>query len=1502
MKRLVLLAFVAFLSLAMSAQRTTDILDRGLVAVKVTNGVYCSWRMLGEEYYDVTYNLYRDGTKIASNLTASNYTDGSGSTSSSYTVSAVVRGVEQQQCKAVNAWSTNYKEIKVNHGSLKSTYVPNDACCADVDGDGEVEILLKFDNSSWASTSYQKAGYEGEYFIMEVYKLDGTRLWWVDWGPNMADFQDNEQNIVAFDWDMDGRAEALMRAADGTTIHMADGTEYVIGDKSKNYLADTSSGQWFVHDGSEFLVYMDGATGRPYQVMDYPLKRLESNETNLSTAWGDGYGHRSTKHFFGAPYLDGRKPSIFLARGIYTRHKMIALDVNPQTHQLTTRWTWNCNDSSSPYYGQGYHNYAIADVDWDGRDEICFGSMVIDDNGKGLSTTGLGHGDAQHHGDFNPYVHGQEIYTCNEDRPDNNYRDATTSKIYYRHTSGNDDGRAMCDNFCNDYPGAMGCSGHDTPISCVTNDHIDGLTSNGVTLNFRIYWDGDLCSESFNYSNGKNTAGGIYKYNKGLIATLAGSMTNNDTKGTPCYQGDILGDWREEVIMRTANNNIRIYTTNVATPWRNYTLWHDHQYRNAMVWQMCGYNQPPHVSYFIGELEGITQAPPALTMTGRTEVKNGGTISHNDQSVITCETGNMTVNVEDGATPYLYIDNTPSWVQGTNSSATNGNPVINRTYYTHTLTGGAFSGPMRLVKQGDGTLVLPTVVQTYSGPTDVWAGKLVFDGTLQNSRLWLNRHTTLISNGGTFAKGIQADYNVTICPGGEGTVGTITTDSLILNFGSRVVFDFNSQPSTVNSQLSCDQINASVLVVDNKVWPNGGGPQYSTPVLQLDGDIAPGDYVLGTIGTLEGNLEDLKLEGPSDRKLTLTYEDGQLKLNVQAYEGGILTWTGAVSSDWDLDATQNFTDAEGNATVFVPGSKVTFDDSASKFTVSVKDNIGPKDIVFNNSKTYTVTGSQILGEPTFTKNGTGNTQLRNTNLMGNTVINEGTLTVNTLANNSGTEVGALGTVDKTITIKNGATFAVSTTSTSNQRIIVGTGGATITIPTGITLTQSGNMAGSGQTLTKKGAGTLVTPASMGVKRLVIQAGTVSASQSNNTVSLPDTVEFQSGVLESPSTDGMPGFGTKSNFIVPKGKTGTFYGSSRGTHSGKLLGEGTFTVYGAGVRCYWQGDWSNFEGTLVPALKKRGSYDPRFDFTNTKGLPKAMLRLNDGVTFYSTNSIQIGTVTGTGTLGGSDVTYTIGTNDKDCNVTFTSEAPIIKVGEGTMVMNTPGLLTKTLTVKAGTLIFDAGEEKALLGGALTVEGTSTAIGSGLLTSLNMKTGTQLWLRSTVFEDIFGGLFPSTLKSSASMNFNAGSTVNFIINGTSEYSTLQPKFLTMNGTVAVTLTENYQPKVGDTFTLWTVSNTFSGTPTFELAVLPRGMAWDTSALAAKTGVLTIVEADDILGDVNGDGEVGIGDIVAITNVMAGITTDAAIKARADVNGDGEVGIGDIVAITNIMAGIE
>lgn len=1459
-KRFLPLFVLGMLSGTASAQRATDVLDRGLVAVQVKadsklnkeGGIFCSWRMPAEEYYDVKYNIYRDGTKLNSEpLNVSNYLDKSGSTSSSYQVQAVVRGVPQQMSDAVTPWANNYLEVQMDHGNLKSTYIPNDACMADVDGDGELEILLKFDNQEDIAGRWKKGGNNGEYAIIEVYKLNGKRLWWIDLGPNMADFQNNENNIVAYDWDGDGKAEAVLRASDGTVVHKADGTTVEIGDMNADYRpagGHTGGAEFFVHEGQEFLLYLNGETGEPYQIMEYPLKRLEDGETDLNAAWGDGYGHRSTKHFFGAPVLDGRKPSIFIARGIYTRHKMIAYDVNPATHQLEERWHWNCNTPGSMWYGQGYHNYCISDVDWDGRDEIVFGSMVIDDNGKGLSSSGLGHGDSQHCSDFDPYSFGQEIFACNESQPNNNFRDATTSKIYYRSVGSRDDGRANMGKFVDDIPGAQGVTSRDDNlVGAAAHAGVDGYSKSSfnITQNFRIYWDGDLCEESFDYRNGKNTEGHIVKAREGEIAVLAGSMTNNDTKGTPCYQGDVLGDWREEVIMRTANNNIRIYTTDFPTKWRNYSLWHDHQYRQAMVWQMCGYNQTPHASYYLGEMEGITMAPPALSMTGRDEIANGSSIDagSNDKHIIMCETNDMTVSVADGAQPYIFTDNAPIWTQGHDDN----NNITTETY-THTLTGGAFTGSMRLVKQGSGVLVLPKVTETYTGNTDVWGGTLSFDGTMQSSRVWLNRHTTLISDGGKFMKGIQAEYNARLLPGGEGKQGTIETDSLILNFGSRMLIDLFSDG------ISSDQIKANVLTIGKKDWKNG--PQYLTPVMEFvchpasgEDRIAEGKYLIGEFGKIEGDINDLVIEGLNSQRKTLTYEDGKLYISIENYVPGNVTWTGAEGGDWDLDKTPNFAvDGSEDVRSFVQGDIVTFNDIASVTDIAVSGNVAPKSIVFDNSeKDFTISGDSIVGDPTVEKRGTGSVTINNVNHTGNTTISGGELVVTSLANNVGQEFGSLGGLDKKVTITGNGILGVSGSVTSGQEIFVGEGGAVIDVKPSSSLTMERGIGGTGASavLSKDGTGTLTLGSSNQVGRLVIVAGVVNAVESGDQTQLPPVVEFRGGTLYDPNGEGS--YTTNyAAFEVPEGATGTFYADPRCNYRGKLTGAGTFNVNAAGVRNYFQGDWSEFEGTLVPGLSKRATYDPSFDFDNNYGLPKATLQLNSGVTFNNRgHAVSIANVTGSGVLAGGG-TYTIGGQGDD--IKFRGQfdgSSVVKTGDGTWSVYTssPQDNIGSVTVNGGGLYLDTyNSTTCIMSGTITMNSGTSIKGTGTVKNIVLNSGAELAPGRTTTADVSG-----FVAADGNLTANAGSVVSLNIKNASN-TTSSRSFLKVggafkaDGTIRITLSDNYSPEEGDEIVLWTAGS-FSGTPTVELPELPEWLDWDSTGLLAAEGKLRVISSAGI-----------------------------------------------------------
>lgn len=903
------------------AQRFTDQLDRGLVAVptgstsgSTTNMV--TWRRLADEYYDVTYNLYKNGSKIGSNLTTTCYADNSNAyTTTTYQVAAVVNGVEQTKCTAVTPWiqyvcklgndrfPTAYIDIDLasvydrNGNDVTANYQPNDAEMADLDGDGQLEIIIKRLNTTDAGTSIDGRLYSPnstQFVVLDAYDVNwqtgaASLMWRIDCGPNMVSMNSTEIDIIAYDWDEDGKAEVVLRGADNMIVYGSDGRSqlYTIGDMSVNTRStfNTTNAQYaWTHTGAEYLIYMNGQTGALYQKTDFPLKRLESNESKLKSAWGDDYGHRCNKFFFGAPFLDGRTASLFMARGIYTRHKMIAMNLDRSSHTWSTRWTWSNNSKGSAWYGQGNHNYVIADVDEDGRDEIVYGSMVIDDNGKGLSTTGLGHGDAMHVSDLDPYRKGLEVFACNEDKPNMNYRNATTSEIYYRTTGSEDDGRALMANFTDNYPGSAGRSVNTMMISSVSDKPISELGEgnsyiNYGDLNFRIYWDGDLCSEILD-SPGEAREAKVEKPGVGRLFTSEGCNMNNGSKNNPCFQGDIIGDWREEFVVRRGTG-LRVYTSGIWTAYSMPSLWFDHQYRQAMVWQMMAYNQPPHLSFFLGDMEGITIAPPPLTTRNRIEIASGGTIAtaHNSKHVLICDAASVGIAAA-GVSPQVITVNVNSTVSGND----NNNSI--RTTYNATQLGdgngkGDITGATRLVKQGDGLLKLTAREFSYTGETNIWGGTLRFRGTLTGSNVWMNRHTSFYS-GATIKNSLTMEYGATLYPSGDvsdpttASIATTTIGTLNMHEGSRIVLQIDP------AKEQYDQVNIGTLNVRTRsgdAWENYG-PEYLKPVIEIQALSALSDgktYTLGAIDNFTGNIEDIILEGVSS-ECRLSYENGYLML------------------------------------------------------------------------------------------------------------------------------------------------------------------------------------------------------------------------------------------------------------------------------------------------------------------------------------------------------------------------------------------------------------------------------------------------------------------------------------------------------------------------------------------------------------------------------------------------------------------------------------------------
>ncbi|NUU76057.1 rhamnogalacturonan lyase [Paenibacillus xylanilyticus] len=583
--------------------RQMEFLDRGVVAVKTGTGVFVSWRLLGTEGSNVSFNVYRDGTKVnASPVTNStNLQDASGTSSSKYTVRAVVNGTEQAASAAASVWGNNYLSVPLSvpaggttPDGVAYTYSANDASAGDLDGDGEYELIVKWDPSNAKDNS--QSGYTGEVFI-DAYKLNGTRLWRISLGKNIRAGAHYTQFMV-YDLDGDGKAEVAMKTADGSK----DGTGAVIGDASKDYR--NSSG--YVLSGPEFLTIFNGQTGKALSTVNY-----EPARGNVSD-WGDNYGNRVDRFLAAIAYLDGERPSLVMARGYYTRTVLVAY--NWRNGQLTKQWTFDSNTSgNSGYAGQGNHNLSVADVDGDGKDEIIYGAMAVDDNGKGLYTTGLKHGDAMHLSDLDPDRAGLEVFQVHE-TPSNagvEFRDARTGQLIWGIPTTKDIGRGMAADIDPRYKGAEVWA--DGGLYTAKGQKI-GTTLPSST-NFGIWWDGDLLRElldsnridKWDYANSKTVN----------LLTASGVSSNNGTKSTPNLQADLFGDWREEVVWRTNDSSaLRIYTTTAVTDKRIYTLMHDPVYRLGIAWQNVAYNQPPHTGFYLGE--GMSTPPaPNIHYAGR---------------------------------------------------------------------------------------------------------------------------------------------------------------------------------------------------------------------------------------------------------------------------------------------------------------------------------------------------------------------------------------------------------------------------------------------------------------------------------------------------------------------------------------------------------------------------------------------------------------------------------------------------------------------------------------------------------------------------------------------------------------------------------------------------------------------------------------------------------------------------------------------------------------------
>ncbi|WP_433824831.1 rhamnogalacturonan lyase [Actinoplanes sp. CA-015351] len=570
------------------AGRQMEDLDRGLISVRSGSANLVSWRLLGTEASTTGFNVYRAGTKITATpiTNSTNYLDSGAAAGVSYTVRAVVDGVEQAASGTSLSFGSGYLDVPLSVPAAGSgfTYSANDASVGDLDGDGDYEIVLKWDPSN--SKDNSQSGVTGNVLV-DAYTLQGQRLWRIDLGRNIRAGAHYTQFQV-YDYDGDGKAEVAMKTADATV----DGTGTVIGSST----ADHRNSSGYILSGPEYLTMFSGQTGAALSTVNYTPAR------GTVSSWGDSYGNRVDRFLAGTAYLDGVRPSLIMARGYYTRAVVAAWDFRNGT--LTSRWTYDSGTSNTGAYGQGNHQLSIADADQDGKDEIIYGAAAINDNGTLMWRTGLGHGDSLHVGDLIPARAGLEVYRPSESttQPTDAMLDARTGAIIWSHAScGCDNGRAVAGDV---HAGSAGAEAWSSSVDGLSNTAGQNVGRKPSSTNFLAWWDADPVRELVDATR-------VDKYGTSgdtRLLTASGVASNNTTKQTPALSGDILGDWREEIVWRLSDSSaLRIYSTPAPTDRRIHTLMHDAQYRTAIAWQNTAYNQPPHPSFFLGN--GMTTPP-----------------------------------------------------------------------------------------------------------------------------------------------------------------------------------------------------------------------------------------------------------------------------------------------------------------------------------------------------------------------------------------------------------------------------------------------------------------------------------------------------------------------------------------------------------------------------------------------------------------------------------------------------------------------------------------------------------------------------------------------------------------------------------------------------------------------------------------------------------------------------------------------------------------------------
>jgi rhamnogalacturonan endolyase len=1412
--RLILLASVLFLVVpGANAQRQMEKLGRGMVAIRTNStSVYLSWRMLGTDPDDIGFNLYRvpnGGTAVKVNsalITNSCNIVDTGATltqSNAWYVRPVTNGVEWTASLAfglaANAPVQQYLSVPLQvpaggttPDGVAYTYNANDCSVGDLDGDGEYEIVVKWDPTN--SKDNSQSGYTGDVYL-DAYKLNGTRLWRIDLGKNIRAGAHYTQFMV-YDLDGDGKAEMACKTAPGTVDGL--GNNVIMGSDDPN--ADYRNSSGYILSGPEYLTVFNGQTGAAMATTNYVPPRGNVGD------WGDTYGNRVDRFLACVAYLDGVRPSLVMCRGYYTRAVLAAWDW--RDGKLTQRWVFDSNNSGcSGYMGQGDHSLSVGDLDGDGKDEIVYGACAINHDGTGMYTTGWGHGDALHLSDMDPDRPGLEVWNVHE-TPNptcggGEFRDARTGRLLWGYPGTSDTGRGLASHIDSAHPGYQ-------MWSSATDGTYDNkgvrISTSKPSVNFAIWWNSSLSRDLLDGSNndgGSTAAPHIDRWTGNGTATelsATGCYANNSTKATPGLTGDILGDWREEAIWRTANSSaLRIYISTAVATNRFYTLMHDPQYRLSIAWQNVAYNQPPHTGFYIGE----TMWPPPRSPVSDADVAWRGGSGGNVWDATTTSNwffngvwtnSALTTFAQGNSVLFDLRGSTNATINLAGSLAPAKVTVFTPTSYFFAGS-GSLAGAMKFYKTGSGRLVLNNT-NTYTGVTFVSAGSLFVNGALPGSAVTVERRGTpegaaQIGGSGCLGQGLTIQNGCTLTVGpGTNSAGTLTVSNSLAEQGNVLnQFDLSSDQTGITRTNDCVSIVGNLSLTGTN----------TIAINQLNGGLGTGVYPLFQYtGTLTGGLTNLNLTGNFLQFVTLTNSLGVIGLfaimpAAPPTPPGGLTAT-AVGA---LQIVLNWTDNSTNENAFFVERSTdnsTFAQIASLATGTT--NYSDFGLMPNTTCYYRVRANNLAGPSDYSNTTNATTLATPPSLTwrGDGTLNswDAIVTPNWLNGASVTLYAdpAYVTFDNT----------GSNSPAINLATVLHPGSVTVAGTKNYTFNGAGSIAGTNMLL-KSGTGTLtlnITNTYTG-GTVISNSGSIvlGAIGANSSAWGTGPITFKGGTVQfngygssSTGTD----FGACTNpFVVPFGQSGTLlvpprFGYSSAFSSG-LSGGGTLNIVDDYVRCSFSGDWSAFTGQINVGPRS-GTAEFRID--NAFGYANAALYLSNGITAYNNNGN--GQTTDIGELGGdsgstlgpgngnsTNLTWRIGAR----NITSTFAGRIldagvtslIKVGAGTFILTgVSNAYSGGTTINGGVLLANNATGSATGTGAVTVNSGGALGGAGIIAgAVTVNSGGKLSPGNGV----------GTLTISNALTLAAGSVLNFDLGATNASDNVVISgALTLGGTLDIT----------------------------------------------------------------------------------------------------------------------